>query len=111
MKPVQQQEQEYLTIQQAAERLGVTRRHIRELVRAGKLSASVNPLDRRVKLIPAGSVRDLERFQVRAHPEREGSTGERNGRPWPKSIGAYTGPVDVPSDKVDEYLEARRQPE
>lgn len=108
---MEQTEHEYLTVQQAADRLGVTRRHVWNLIRTGRLPASISPLDRRVKLIPASSVRDLERYRIRAHQQPGASTGERNGRPWPKSIGAYTGPVDVPSDKVDEYLEAHWKPE
>jgi hypothetical protein len=38
-------------------------------------------------------------------------TGDVSGGNVPKSVAAYTGPVDVASDRVDEYLEETWHPE
>lgn len=56
------EEPEYMTVQAAAELLGVTRRRLWDLIRAGQLEAVQNPLDRREKLIPREEVDRLARF-------------------------------------------------
>jgi excisionase family DNA binding protein len=58
---------EYLTVQEAAERLGVSRRRIWDLIREGKIDAIQNPLDRREKMI-AGS--ELDAFMKFARPKK-----------------------------------------
>jgi excisionase family DNA binding protein len=50
---------EYLTINQAADRLGVDRRRIRALIAAGSLKTVANPLDRRAKLLRREDVDQL----------------------------------------------------
>jgi len=53
---------EYITVQGAAEELGVSRRRIWDLIREGKITAIQNPLDRREKLIARPEIAALERF-------------------------------------------------
>ena len=55
-------EPEYLTIQEAAEALGVSRWRMWNLVKSGELEAITSPLDRRVKLVRREDVDRLARF-------------------------------------------------
>jgi len=55
-------EPEYMTVQAASEVLGVTRRRLWDLIRAGHIEAVQNPLDRREKLIPRTEVERLTKF-------------------------------------------------
>jgi Helix-turn-helix domain len=52
----------YLTINQAADQLGVDRRRIRTLIAEGKLKAFDNPLDKRAKLVNADDIKELGLF-------------------------------------------------
>lgn len=53
---------EYMTVKEAGVLLGVTRAKMAQLIRDGVLHAMVNPLNRRVKLIPRGEVEALARL-------------------------------------------------
>jgi excisionase family DNA binding protein len=90
---------EYLSIQDAARLLGVSRRHIWQLVKRGELPATVNPVDRRSKLIPIRALRALRRPEA-PHPPN-GSSVTRL-----RSVASYKGPVSVHSDEIQGYLEA-----
>ncbi len=57
---------DYVNIQQAADLLGVNRRRIRELIKAGELQSLTNPLDRRETLIPRSDIIRLESFTKKA---------------------------------------------
>jgi len=57
---------DYVNIQQAADLLGVNRRRIRELIKAGEIQSLTNPLDRRETLIPRSDITRLESFTKKA---------------------------------------------
>jgi len=62
-----------LSINETAERLGVSRVKVRGLVKEGILPAMTNPLDRRERLIPLRAIEDLEaqaRFILPAEQHR-----------------------------------------
>lgn len=52
----------YYTIQTAAERLGVSRFRIWNMIKDGQLTAKQSPIDRRQRLIPATEVEELAEF-------------------------------------------------
>ena len=85
-----------LSVTEAADYLGVSRTTVWSMMKDGRLPASPNPLDKRQKLIPLSSLVGLRLNLSR------GSVG----RPWPKTIGIYDGPVEVPSSEIEEYMEA-----
>jgi Helix-turn-helix domain len=53
---------QYLTINQAADQLGVDRRRIRALIAEGKLETVDNPLDKRAKLVRRSAIEQLELY-------------------------------------------------
>lgn len=53
---------EWLTINEAAEHLQTNRVKIWRLIKAGRLEVRENPLDRREKLIPLLAIQELERL-------------------------------------------------
>jgi excisionase family DNA binding protein len=53
-------EDEYMTLNEAKEYLGVSRVKISQLVRDGKLKTSENPLDSRSKLVKSEEVKKLK---------------------------------------------------
>lgn len=55
-------EDEWLTINEVAERLHTNRVRIWRMIKAGLLEAHENPLDRREKLVPLAAVEELERL-------------------------------------------------
>jgi excisionase family DNA binding protein len=55
-------EPEYLTLQEAAEVLGVSRWRMWMLVKNGELEAITSPLDRRVKLVRQEDIDRLARY-------------------------------------------------
>jgi excisionase family DNA binding protein len=55
-------EEDWLTINEAAERLGTNRVKIWRLIKAGRLEARENPLDRREKLISSVAIEELLRL-------------------------------------------------
>ena len=55
----------YLNIHQAADALGVSRRRIWQMVKAGELESVPNPLDRRESLIPHAELERLASFAKR----------------------------------------------
>lgn len=55
------EERAYLTAAQAQGELGVSKVKMAELLRTGVLPHAVNPLNRRMKLIPAVAVEELKR--------------------------------------------------
>ena len=55
-------DQEYFNIQETAEVLGVTRRRIWAMVKAGEIDSLPNPLDRRETLIPRSEIERLRKF-------------------------------------------------
>ncbi len=52
-------DEEYLTVAQARERLGVTKPVIARLIREGILHAEPHPLDKRVKIVKRSEVEAL----------------------------------------------------
>jgi excisionase family DNA binding protein len=56
------QDPQYVTVQIAAETLGVSRRRIWDLIRQGSIEAIQNPLDKREKLIPQSEIDRLLQF-------------------------------------------------
>lgn len=56
----EEQESEFLTVNQAREELGISRPTIARLIREGFLHAEVDPLNRRVKLIRRSEVKALQ---------------------------------------------------
>ena len=56
-----QTEERYLTVQEAAEALGVSRATIWRLMGAQKLSARPDPMDARAKMIPVSGINELVR--------------------------------------------------
>lgn len=85
--------EERVTMREAAALLGVSTSKMWRLVRDGELSTEANPVDRREKLVRRA---DLERLR-------------RRHRPRPRSIGSVED-LGVPSDRVDEWLEANWHP-
>jgi excisionase family DNA binding protein len=83
-----------LTVTEAAAFLGVSRTTVWAMVRDGRLPASPDPVDRRRKRIPRAALAGL----------RDGQGGNAASRPWPRSIGIYDGPVDVPARDAEEYM-------
>jgi len=66
---------EYLTINQAAEQLGVDRRRLRTLIQEGKLETFENPLDKRAKLIRVSDIQRLSLYpRAPKKPRRELTT-------------------------------------
>jgi excisionase family DNA binding protein len=55
-------DEEWLTINEVAERLQTNRVKIWRMIKTGRLVARENPLDRREKLIPVSAVQELERL-------------------------------------------------
>lgn len=53
---------QYVTVQTAADMLGVSRRRIWDLIRQGSIEAIQNPLDKREKLIPQSEVDRFMQF-------------------------------------------------
>lgn len=66
-----EKEKMYLTSAEAARELHITRARIADLLRRGVLPHEVNPLDQRVKLIPASAIEEL----------RQKYAGERGAGP------------------------------
>lgn len=62
------EETDYVTVQEAAEFLGVSRRRVWDMTREGRLRAIVNPLDRREKLIDR---KDLQAFAKFIRPKQD----------------------------------------
>jgi hypothetical protein len=59
-------DEEYVTLGQAADMLGVTRRRIWLMLKGDELHAFTNPVDRREKLIAYSEVKRLARFAKKA---------------------------------------------
>jgi hypothetical protein len=122
-------EQKRLTIQQAADELGVPRRRIWDLISRGELTAETNPLDRRSKLIEASELAHLRRGipaprhgatasqAVPTSPDDDlavpegGEPSDCLPRPLPRILGSYDGPLEVQSRDVKEYLRRHWHPE
>jgi excisionase family DNA binding protein len=64
---------QYLTMQEAADELGVTRFTISRLVRSGTLASYASPLNRRQKLVKR---EDLEALREPVRLESEGEMGK-----------------------------------
>lgn len=84
----------HLSVTEAASFLGVSRTTVWAMVRDGRLPAFPDPVDRRRKRI---SRDDLVRLRERA----DADTALRR---WPKSVGVYDGPVEVPARDAEEYM-------
>jgi predicted DNA-binding protein (UPF0251 family) len=54
-------EEELLSMNEVAQRLGISRVTVWKMVKGGALDAQQNPIDKREKLIPISSVEALER--------------------------------------------------
>jgi excisionase family DNA binding protein len=93
---------EYVTVAEAADVLGVNRRTVWRLINQGQLQAITNPIDRRAKLIRR---EDLERV---AHPGAHDGAPDSLHHPWPQTAGAAD--LGVRSDQVEEWLEANWRP-
>jgi excisionase family DNA binding protein len=119
-------EPNYLSIQQAAARLGVNRRRIWQLIRDGRLRFEPNPLDRRSKLIPVAEVERLAGFPTPPkrktssqtgleRPSSQSSTRESppggaraDRRPYPRTIGTVSD-GRLPSSESEQYMRAERR--
>jgi excisionase family DNA binding protein len=55
------QETEYMTVAEARDTLGVSKKKIAQLIEAGTLAAEDNPLDKRSKIIKRADVEALRR--------------------------------------------------
>jgi excisionase family DNA binding protein len=55
------EEEELLSMNEVAERLGISRVTVWKLVRDGVLPAEQNPIDKRERLVPVSAVEALER--------------------------------------------------
>lgn len=84
-----------INMREAAAFLGVSHAKMWQLVRDGTLPAQVNPLDRRQKLI---RVADLERLK-----------GDNRIRRF-VSDGSDTARVDIPSDRIKDWVRATWSP-
>jgi hypothetical protein len=85
-----------MTIAQAATYLGVSRTKVWKLLNEGRLSASVNPLDHREKLIP---LQQVERLKTSTSPSDSPSV-----RPRFASDGVANNPDAPSSDELEHYL-------
>lgn len=54
-------EERYVTVQQTADELGVSRATVWRMIRDGKLPSERDPLDRRAKMIPVSALEALKR--------------------------------------------------
>ncbi len=104
-------DQDVVTVTEAARLLGTTNERIARLVKRGVLTSRVSNLDRRRRLIPREEVERILQEEgwkppVRpTHPE-----SAVRSRPLPRTIGMYTGPIEVTSDEIDEYLAKHWKP-
>lgn len=104
-------DRETVTVTEAARLLGTTNERIARLIKRGVLTSRVSNLDRRRRLIPREEVErilheeDWKPPTRPAHPETAASL-----RPRPRTIGMYTGPLEVTSDEIDEYLSEHWKP-
>jgi predicted site-specific integrase-resolvase len=57
---VEMEEEELLSMNEVAERLGISRVTVWKMVKNGDLPAQQNPIDKREKLVPSSAVRKLE---------------------------------------------------
>lgn len=60
--------EEYLTVEQARQKLGWTRNMIAKAIKEGILPAQPNPLDARIKLIRRGDIEHVRSLYPRAKP-------------------------------------------
>jgi excisionase family DNA binding protein len=72
-------EQQYVSVQEAAEILGVHRERVGRLLREGVLTWKPNALDRRQRLIPRHEVEQLRDTGNRPAPRHRKSTAEDAG--------------------------------
>lgn len=90
-----------VTVGEAARMLGTTKERIARLIAKGVLTSQPSRLDRRRTLIPRAEVEGILREETYRPPAK---TGTRYPQPRPRTAGLYTGPVEIPSDEVEEYL-------
>lgn len=113
---------DYVTVREAAQSLGVNRRTIWRLIRQGRLRAFPNPIDHRAKLIRREDVQKL------ARPETESAASEetaRSGlygrdhrseapgstaRPRPRTFGMVNDPT-LQSADLEDYMREHWRPE
>ena len=104
-------EHDMVTVTEAARLLGTTNERIARLVKRGVLTSRVSNLDRRRRLIPRTDVeRILQEEGWRPPTRHAGRETTRHTRPRPRTIGLYTGPLEVTSDEIDEYLAQHWKP-
>ncbi|MGI8827800.1 MAG: helix-turn-helix domain-containing protein [Chloroflexota bacterium] len=113
-------ELEYLSVQEAADELGVGRRRVWRLIEAGVLYAVENPLDRRSRLVQAEDVRKLSEFPrapkigagatIGSLTEETEAVDASPPRRWPRSIGMASD-GSVQSADLEDYLRAAWHPE
>jgi excisionase family DNA binding protein len=105
-------EGDMVTVTEAAQMLGTTKEKIARLVKQGVLTVRPSIVDGRRRLIPRAQIERILREEGRPIPLDSNSNGLIPGsRPWPRTIGMYTGPVPVEADQVDEYLRAHWHPD
>ena len=63
--------EEYLTVSQVRERLGISREKLRKLIDSGDLPIVTSKLDQRLKLVPLAAVKKLE---AEPHARRKGES-------------------------------------
>ena len=63
--------EEYLTVSQVRERLGISREKLRKLIDSGDLPIVTSKLDQRLKLVPLAAVKKLE---AEPHAQRKGES-------------------------------------
>lgn len=98
-------EGDMVTVNEAAQMLGTSKEKIARLVKQGVLTSRSSIVDRRRRLIPRAQIERILREDGRGLPPRKDSNGHfPDARPWPRTIGMYTGPMAVEADEVDEYL-------
>lgn len=83
-----------VTVTEAAAMLGVRKEKIARLTKQGVLTSRPSILDARRRLIPREQLDRLLRDEGRP-PRRS---------PSPQTAGLYTGPMEISSDRVDDYL-------
>jgi hypothetical protein len=115
-----------MSVQQAADALGVPRRRIWQLIKQGMIPTEPNPLDRRSKLISASEIERLSHLprapkrqgvavgekEERDGPGQQGTSGSTGqNRPKPRTFDLYTGPVRVHSDELEDYMREHWKPQ
>lgn len=115
-----------LTVQQAADALGVPRRRISELIRRGHLKTEENPLDRRSKLISLNEIEKLaqlprapRRYKASARatsdveqrpPAEPEVPGGPESQPRPRTFDMELFDPDLQSGQIDDYLREHWHP-